>query len=177
MKKDLAIHFSFMVAFFILVSLFKKWIEIRFLPFWIGGIIGTLFPDIDYLIYTYVLHPKDPTAQKINTLIAQREVVKTWDIFATTQRNLPEMLLHKAWFQLIFLVFSFFVISSSGSLVAKGLVLAFLLHLLIDEVVDLIENKNLDKWFEGFPVILNSEQKRLFLIGNGILLLVFSFLL
>ncbi len=177
MKKDLVTHLSFMIAIFILISLYKDWIRLEFLPFWFGGILGTLLPDVDHLIYVYLLRPSDATSEKVTALLANRQVFKSWDILASTRRERKDLLLHTAHFQILFAIFALFIITSTGSMLARGLVLAFMLHLLIDQVIDLMETGNLDTWFAKFPLNLDAEQKKWYLVMSGAILLIFSFLL
>ena len=177
MKKDLITHLSFMIAIFILISLYKDWIRLEFLPFWFGGILGTLMPDVDHLIYVYLLHPNDATSLSVSGLLAKREVFKSWDILSNSRRERKDLLLHTAHFQILFVIFSLFIITSSGSMLTRGLVLAFLLHLLIDQVIDLMETGNLDTWFAKFPLNLDAEQKRWYLVGSAAVLLLLGFFL
>ena len=176
MKKDLLTHFAFFITYFLLLSLVRKWFSPEYLVLWLGGVIGTLLPDIDHLIYAYILKPKEADSMKASTLISQKEYTKSWDLLVETQGNKSDLLFHSAFFQLLFILIAFLIVTSSGSLLAKGLVLAFLLHLLIDQVTDLAEKKNIDRWFEGFPIVLSGIQKRWYLAGNIIILVVFGFL-
>jgi hypothetical protein len=175
MKKDLLTHFSFMVALFILISLYKDWVRVEFLPYWFGGILGTLLPDVDHLIYVYVVKPTESTSQRVAGLLSDRKVFQSWDILAKTRGERKDLIFHTAHFQLIFLVFAIFIITSSGSLLGMGLVLAFMLHLLIDQIIDLMETDNLGNWFAKFPFILDDKQKRYFVFANGILILLLGF--
>ncbi|KKU17510.1 MAG: hypothetical protein UX25_C0008G0011 [Candidatus Woesebacteria bacterium GW2011_GWC2_45_9] len=50
MKKEIFIHFAFLVSLFIFVSIIRKYLSFSFWPFWAGGIIGTLLPDIDHIL-------------------------------------------------------------------------------------------------------------------------------
>jgi hypothetical protein len=177
MKKDLVTHFSFMIAIFILISLFKDWIDLAFLPFWFGGILGTLIPDFDHLIYVYFLSPNESTSVRVAGLLEKREVLKSWDILSETRRERKDLLFHSVHFQLLFTIFAFFIITSTVSLLAKGLVLAFLVHLLIDQVIDLMDTGSLDNWFLRFQINLDAEQKRWYLVANALVLLVITFFL
>lgn len=177
MKKEVLIHFLFLLAFFIFITLFKKWFDLIYLPFWFGGILGTILPDIDHLIYVYVLKPEEPTSQEVSTLISKRDLKKSVVLLATTRSERSELIFHTAHFQILFLIFAFLVITSSGSLLGRGLVLAFALHLLVDGAVDLIETQNLANWFKKLPVTLDQEQIRWYLVANIAVLLIFGFLL
>jgi len=176
MKKDLITHFIYMLAFLILVALYKQWISIEYLPLLFGGIIGTFLPDVDHLIYVYFLRPNESMSKQVSSLVENKNFVKSWDMLANTRAERKNLIIHSAHFQLIFLVFAFLVITSSGSLLGRGLVLAFSLHLLIDQIIDYMETKNLDHWFTKIPMILSAEQKRWYLVGNIIVLLLLGFL-
>lgn len=176
MKKDLAIHFTFAAALFVLISIYRDWLSLPFAAFWIGGVLGTLLPDVDYLIYVYVLKPNEASSQKIAELVSQRQILKTWDILASTRGERKGLLIHNATFQILFLIFSILMITS-GTLIGMGITLAFMLHLILDEVVDLMETGSIDGWFSGFPFALSSEQKRWFLVGNTLILLLLAFLI
>lgn len=172
MKKDLAIHFTFAAAFFILISVYRDWLSLAFLPFWFGGVIGTLLPDIDYLIYVYVLKPNESSSREVASLISQKKILKTWDLLVSDFSQRKGLLVHNASFQTLFLIFSILIVTS-GNLLGMGLVLAFMLHLIMDQITDLVDSGSLDTWFVGFPLNLDKEQKRWFLVSN---FLVFIFL-
>jgi hypothetical protein len=175
MKKDLATHLTFMVALFAVATLLNKLFTLSSaVPFWIGGVLGTLLPDIDHLLYVYLLHPSDAVSTQISGLIQNKQYVKTWDTLVATRFQRTDLLFHTASFQLIFLVFAFLIITSSGSFLGSGIVLAFALHLVIDEAVDLMENKNIDAWFVKFPLKLDSQQKKWFLAVNAIAVLALA---
>ena len=57
------------------------------------------------------------------------------------------------------------------------MVLGVMLHLVIDQVVDLVETGGLDNWFSQFQLRLNEEQKRWYLGINVALILLFGFML
>src|SRR3989344_689029 len=157
MKKDLLTHFTFTAAIFILVTLLKGWFDLVYLSFWIGGVIGTLLPDIDYLIHVYLLNPQSSDARTTAQLISQKKVTRTWEMVAHARNQNSELLFHTISFQLVFWVFAIFVITSTGSILAKGIVLAFSLHLTIDQATDLMERGNLNLWFEKAPFNLDQH--------------------
>src|SRR4030042_2557062 len=175
MKKVLATHLVFTVAFFILFNVYRDWLNLAFMPFWLGALLGTLLPYTDYLIYVYLLKPKEPISQEAATLISQKKIVKAWDVLISNFSDRKGLLIHNASFQTLFLVFSVWMVTS-GSLLGTGLVLAFILHLILDQVMDLVELGNIDNWFVGFPINLDKEQKRWFLAGNALVLLFLGFI-
>jgi hypothetical protein len=164
-----------MLAFFILVALYRQWISFDYLPFLYGGIIGTLLPDIDHIIYVYFLKPNETISKQVAGLMEKRNFVKSWDMLANARAERKNLIIHSAHFQLIFLAFAFFVVTSSGSLLGRGVVLAFSLHILIDQIIDYMETKSLDHWFTKIPIVLTEKHKRWYLVLNIITLFVLGF--
>lgn len=166
-----------MVAFFIFISLFKGWFELSYLPFWFGGLLGTLLPDLDHIIYIYFLRPHELTSQRAGDLLSKQEVRKALRLLAITRSQRTKLIFHTTYFQIFFLVFTFLVITSTGSLLGRGLVLAFSLHLLVDQVVDLMETGRLQTWFQELPADFDTTQMRWYLIVVLIVLLAFGLFL
>jgi len=139
-------------------------ININLFIFFLGGVafaLGLLISREDSLAINN---------NKYNYFIEMEKPLKL-----ETKGERKELIFHTAYFQIIFLTFSIFVITSSGSLLGMGLVLAFMLHLLIDQIIDLMENNSLDSWFTKFPFSLDAKQKRYFVFANGVILLVLGF--
>lgn len=182
MKRDIFTHFAFLIVFFILITLFKKWIPLSlgsaliYIPFWIGGIIGTILPDIDHLIYVY-LKPQELTSQRVASLVSKREVINTFELLAATRYERKGLIFHSVLFQLIFLVLTFWVATSSGSLFGRGVVLGFSLHLIVDEFVDFMQVGNLGNWFSQLNVVLSKEKEVLYWLANIIAVLIFGLLM
>lgn len=136
MRRELFIHFSFWFFFFVLITLTHKYFNLGYWPFWLGGVVGTLLPDVDHLIYIYFLKPQDLTSQRVNYLINKQELVRVLSLLYETREERSGLIFHTRLFQIIFFVLTFWIMSSSGSLFGKGLVLAFSLHLIIDQIMD-----------------------------------------
>ncbi len=174
MKKVFATHLVFTIAFFILFTVFRDWLNLAFAPFWWGALLGMILPFSDYLIYIYLLNPKESLSLEAASLLSQRKILKAGDKFISSFSDRKGLLIHNASFQALFLVFAVWMVTS-GNLLGMGLVLAFMLHLILEEVMDLIELGTIDNWFTGFPVNLDKQQKIWFLAGNVIVLLFLGF--
>src|SRR4030066_2287279 len=107
-------------------------------------------------------------------MLGSRLVVATHQLLAETRYERTKIIFHTATFQLIFTVLAFWVLTSSGSILGRGLVLAFLLHMLVDQIVDLTQTGGLATWFRNFPLILEGREKQYWL-ANLALLLIFAF--
>ena len=179
MRREAFIHFSFLISLFIFISLAKKWLAIPYWPFWAGGLIGTLLPDLDHVIYALYLKPQDLNSQRINYMIQKRQIWETIKFLSETRYDLTKLIFHTSLFQIIFMILTFWVVTSSGSPFGRGIVLAFSLHLLIDQAVDITETGGLSNWFKTFPFWSPSDKKQAWAWWGGglILLLIFGFLL
>ncbi len=174
MRKEFIYHFGFLIGFLILTSLVKGYVNLSYWPYWVGGLIGTILPDLDHLIYILFLRPHELTSQRASHLINQKDYLNTLRLLAVTRYERTKVIFHSAMFQIIFTLLAVLVITSSGSVLGRGIVLGLLLHLLIDQIVDFIETKSISNWFKDFPIKLNISEKAYLIINIGIFLL-FSF--
>ena len=176
MKKELFVHTIFFVSLFLLITAFKSYFNVVYLYFWLGGLIGTILPDLDHLIYVYFLRPYELTSLRTQSLVQKGELWSTLNLLAITRSERRHLIFHTITFQAIFLLFGFFVLSSSGSLVGSGLVVAFLLHLLIDQLIDFLTLDHIQNWLYQLNFSLTREKTVFYLVFQLIVLLVFSFL-
>lgn len=175
MKKEIFIHFAFLFPLLVFVSLAKGWLNLSYWPFWLGGVVGTILPDVDHFIYIFFLRPYELTSQRAATMLQKRDVMATLRLLAETRYERTKIIFHTANFQAIFIVLAFLVISSSGNVFGRGLVLAFLLHMIVDGLVDLRDVGNLNNWFKDFPIALEGKEK-IYLGVNIAILLLFAFI-
>lgn len=176
MKRELFIHFSFWVSFFIFVALVRHYLAVPYWPFWVGGVIGTLLPDLDHVIYFYVVSPSELTSQRFNFLLQKKDILRMVQLLYETRAERRGLIFHTIFFQLIFTVLTFLMVTSS-SLVGKGIVLAFFLHLIIDQIMDLTELGTLDNWMKNSPIRLDYRGSKIYWTVGLAALLVFGFLL
>lgn len=176
MRREIFLHFSFWFSFFVFVTLINKIFDLSYWPFWLGGIVGTLLPDIDHILYLY-LRPQELTAQRANYLLDKHEIKRTLILLYETRSERKDLIFHTAFFQLIFLVLTFWIITSSGSYFGRGLVLAFSLHLLVDQMVDLTEMGSFDNWLKYSPWYVDLTKAKMYWLSLVLLLCVFGFLM
>lgn len=177
MKRELFIHLAFWFSFFVLISLFKHFLSLNYWPFWLGGAIGVLMPDLDHLIYVFFLGPQELTSQRVGFLWDRREYKRLIELLYETRSERKGLIFHTLFFQVIFLVLTFWIMSSSASLFGKGLVLSFAIHLSIDQLVDLIEMKNLSNWLKFLPISLDLRKSEIYWSAGMLLILIMGFLM
>lgn len=177
MKKEIFIHFAFFVSLFIFISLVKGFLLLSYWPLWAGGMVGTLLPDLDHIIYVYFLKPHELTSQRASYMVGKGQITRTFQLLAETRSERTKLIFHTATFQIIFLVLAFLVLTSSGSIFGRGLVLAFSLHLLVDQIVDITDTGNLDSWFQNLPFVVGKDRQKIYWIVLLALSLLFAFFL
>lgn len=177
MKKELAVHLSLLFSLVVFVSLVKGWFSLSYWPFWVGALIGNFLVDIDHFIYVYFLRPHEVTSRRVDYMVGKRKLGGTLDLLAETRGEREDLIFHTILFQIIFLILTFLVMTSSGSLLGRGLVLALSLHLLVDQAVDLLEVGNLNAWTNNLPVFLKEDKHKIYFVVVLFVVLFFAFLL
>lgn len=177
MKKEIFIHYSFLISLFIFISLAKGWMNFSYWPFWIGGIIGNFLPDLDHFIYVFFLKPNELTSQRVGYMIGKRNLSRSFQLLIESRSERTKLIFHSGLFQLIFVVLAFLVVTSSGSLFSRGIVLAFFLHLLVDQAVDYVETGNMNNWTSGYELELSKNQIKTYWSIMFFVLILLSFII
>lgn len=177
MKRKLFIHFSFLISFFLFISLYRNWFDLHYWPFWLGGIVGILLPELDHIVYVFFSNPHEVTSQRVQFLCRNKEYKKCFRLLLATRQERIGLIFHTILFQAIFMVLTFWVVTSSTSLFGRGIVLAFSLHLLIDQIDRFMEKGDLSSWFWQTPISLDRKQTITMLVFITLLVLIFGFLL
>jgi hypothetical protein len=177
MKREIFIHLSFWFCFFVFVSLAKNFLSISYWPFWVGGLLGVILPDIDHLIYVFFMNPQDLTSQRVSFLLRKKEIKRVVSLLYETREERNGLVLHTFLFQIIFLVLTFLIVTSSDSIFGRGLVLSFSLHLMIDQLIDLVDLKDLRNWGRVLPFELDLLKSKIYLGASFLLICVMGFLM
>lgn len=145
MKKEVTNHLLFYFSFFLLVTLLKQYFAWVYITFWVGGLVGTILPDVDHILYVYVFKPLELTSQRVVYYFKAKQYKEGFRLLYDTrlERNPPTggLVFHDYKFLLIFAILTFWVVSSSGSLFGRGLVLGFWLHLSVDYLKRYLEKE------------------------------------
>jgi len=177
LKKETFFHLIVFFGLFILITLIKKYFDLSYWPFWVGGLIGTFLPDIDHLIYVYFIAPQELTSQRVTQAVGKRKFTETAGLLVDTKNEREQLVFHNILFQLIFITASVLVLTSSGSIFGRGLVIAFNLHLLIDQFIDLNEGLSLSRWYKNLPFSFEKPVFRAYMFVVLLVILFFGFLL
>lgn len=159
MKKEIINHFIYFFAYFIFLTLINSLYSFSYWPLYVGGLIGLFMSYIDHLLYVFVFYPQELTSQRVILLVKNKQYKDALVLLHDTCEERKNLIFHTPLFQIIFAILTFWVVSSSGNLFARGLVLSYFLSLIIF---------NLKKY------IAKTENNFIWLV---IALFIFSFLL
>lgn len=131
MKKEIINYFLFWLGYFVFLTLVNSLYSLNYWPLYVGGLVGLFMPNIDHLLHIFVFQPQELTSQRVLALVKNKQFKEALILIYDTREERTGLIFHTFLFQIIFTVLTFWVVSSSGSLFARGLVLAYLLSLTI----------------------------------------------
>src|SRR5690348_12940926 len=108
MKKELALHIATTAIFFAPIFLLRYFsfshpsISLAYLAFWLGGLVGSILPDIDHIIYVYYLRPYEVTSQRVMYQTQKGNLMASWNLLSSTRSERTNLILHTILFQIIF---------------------------------------------------------------------------
>jgi hypothetical protein len=172
MKKELLTHLIYWLVFTALVVVIKRYFNINVLQFIFGGLIGTFLPDLDHIIYIYFIKPQDLTSQRVNYLVSKNELIRGVELIYETRTERRDLVFHTIFFQGIFFILMFLMLSSSASLFGRGLVLSFMLHLSVDQMIDLKEMSGLGNWLKDLHLNFDLTKSKIYWIASSTLILL-----
>lgn len=155
LKREIVSHFSIALIWLLAISILWWNLGSNIGPpleslffLWLGGLAGTVFPDLDQLVYCLFSYPNEFNSLRVKRLVEQQKLGELVVFLAKTAGERVRLSFHNALFQTVLVILCFFVLTSSGSLFGKGLVMAMALHLLKDEIELLSKKKEevLRRW-------------------------------
>jgi len=176
LKKELTSHYLLTLVWLGVVSLLRwKW-NLELIGLWLGALVGTMILDLDQVFYALLIYP-DPKACQ---LWREKKIKALLEYLAETYSQRTKLTFHNVLFQVGFLVFSFWVLTSTGGLFGKGLVMAANLHLLKDEFHLLLKGREeqLRRWlFWPVKQEVSFEGQKIFVGIMGLVFLGLNLLL
>ncbi len=180
------------LALLFLVIVVKGVYNIGALELLVGGMVGMFLPDLDHFVYIYFLRPQELTCQRVKQALSRGQYRLSVNLIMDSHNERIELIFHTALFHIVFFVLSFLVITSSGSIFGRGLVLAALMHLTIDQYLELkagrgggptvfttgqpqgSNKQGIHNWFNNLGVALTLRQEKFYLWGMFALTLVLA---
>lgn len=111
-----------------------------------GWIIGYILAGADHLLYAVVCNPQELTCQKIKQHIARSAWHEAWKVLKETEHERTRLPISNMLTGLIVAVLGVWVVTSSGSLLASGVVVGLEIKLYTDFILD----SDKKKWYWMF---------------------------
>lgn len=139
MKSEIKRHLLPLLAVFVFIFLFwvfgkVAWFHFVFLFF--GLLFGSLFLDLDHLIYWFYLRPNLDESRQAKNLWSGHDFKGLIKLLESTHKQHTSLIFHHYFGQIILLLISLFVFTSSDNNFTQGFLLAANLHLIVDQIED-----------------------------------------
>ena len=150
MKQKLLSYLLPVIGLFIIISCF--WVisgvkTTQLIYLFLGLIIGIFLLDIDHFIFWFLTKPNTEESRLVKLAIENKKFKSVLKIVQTSHQTHYNLIFHHYFFQVILVLFSLFILTSTQNTFISALVLSLNLHLVIDEIIGYRLNpKNLQKW-------------------------------
>ncbi|EKE05764.1 MAG: hypothetical protein ACD_19C00182G0092 [uncultured bacterium] len=169
MRKEIINHLLFWFGYFLFLTFVNSLYAFSYWPLYVGGIVGLfIMPNLDHLLYVFVFRPQELTSQRILSLIKNRQYRESLSLMYDTRNERTDLIFHTILFQFIFTILTFWVVSSSGNLFARGLVLSYFLSLVLF---------NLKKIMNKEIILEDIDKTRIYFAFQVLALFIFGLLL
>ena len=180
LKKELRTYLLVVFIWLLAITLLRWSWQWGLIGLWFGAFIGTFLINLDHFIYLFFTNPHELTSQRAQRLWEQKHLKELVILTFDTSGERIKLAFHNILFQLILFVLCLFVLTSTGNLFGSGLVMGMMLHLLRDEVGELLskQEERLKKWlFWQVNFDISFNQQKLFVILMVLFFVVLNFLL
>lgn len=175
MKHELRYHLLASSVIFVIVSIFLVIFKVNSIQIFyllLGIFIGSFILDIDHFIFWFFLKPNLEESRLARAAIKNYDFKAVYRLLKTSHQTHYNLIFHHYFFQVILVLFSFFIFTLTKNIFVTSLVVSLNLHLLIDEIIDYFYNpKTLQKW------LFARENSQLPVKFLGRYVLTFSFFL
>jgi hypothetical protein len=145
---------------------------INLLWWMLGSVIGFLFVFLDRFVNSFVTNSNGALGLRLKELVGQNKFKEGLLILLNERHEQKELVMRSFLFLLVWVVMSFFTITSVNSQFARGLMLGIGTHLVFDFVYDYFWNKErFDNWFWQIKRTFSDDEKKWTVIGFSIIYL------
>lgn len=170
MKQKVINYLTLPVLYLLVITLARFKLDLNILWIWLGGLLGSVILESDYLFQVFLVQPDLPLSFEVKQLGEKKQYKEALNTLYKRRNEIKTLTFHTIFFQIIFYCFSFFILSSSGSYFGQALVLVVLLRLLKDQFEEIRSNDGLSSvWFSKLNVSLPPASQKIYL---GVAILV-----
>ena len=171
-KKAVLNFFLPAIVFSVCLSAVHWYLRLDLFFLWMGVILGTLLWEADHLFYIWLKAPHEYTSLRFIRFLQNRKYREAFELLVETKDERPRTLFCSVLFQGFLFVVAFFVLTSSSSILGKGLVLGLLLQALTSQGRQFLKKGEITSWFWQFKA---RPARNLQALYFGLVVLVFLF--
>jgi len=149
-KHEFRYHLFGSIILFVIISIFLVIFNVsslRLLSLALCLFLGSFFLDIDHLIFWFFLKPNLEESRLARLAIQKKDFQAVYRLLKASHRTHQNLIFHHYFFQVILVLFTVFILTSTNNFIIASFLVALNLHLIIDEVIDYIyDPKILQKW-------------------------------
>lgn len=144
---------------------------------WLGALLGVFLLALDRLVYLFV-YPHELTPSRVRQLFKDGRWREALELLIATSEERTRLFFQQALGQVILLLLGFYLLTSSGSLLWKGLALSANLSLLVKEWDGLLTKPEelRHRLFPGNKEVVSEITVRLFVLGATVVFFLLTFL-
>lgn len=140
----------------------------------IGLLLGFILYHLDHLIYCLLQAPHELSSQRIMSYLRQKSWRQALSVVNQTENERSRTIFHSVVFQIALILAGFFVLTSSTSLLGKGIILGLLFHSVLDQGMRLVKKENLDSWFWQIQTVVPENIQKLYFFIILVIFILFS---
>lgn len=113
----------------------------------LGGIVGFIFLDMEYLIYAYVIDPMTDIAAEIKSYLAQKNIKEFLRFINENEHTFGEVSIRSMLFQVTLCVFTLYVVTTNSWVFVQSMCLSMLASLIYYQIIEFQRTRTLERWF------------------------------
>ena len=142
---------------------------------WIGLFLGNFLYHLDHLIYCLIQAPYEFTPQRVKRLLEQKQYRQSLELLMTSEQERKKTIFHSVVFQVGLVVACFLILTSSSSLIGKGMLIGLFLHGLVEQGTALARKETISDWFWQIKREIPQTTQIIYFIFLSVVFLVFIF--
>jgi len=137
------------LVFCFFLSLLNWQLKIRLVFLWFGIFLGVLFWQVEHLFYIFLKAPHEYVSSRFIYSLKNKQVGKAFELLLETEDE-RRVFSRSVLFQLLILIMTFFVLTSTLSILGKGLTLSLFFQSLISQGKEFLKKGEISSWFWQF---------------------------
>jgi len=178
MKKALSPLALAFIGYFLAVSLLRWRLRLDLIWLWMGGLLGLAFVYVDRLLHVYMTRPQEQLSLYVKHFIQQKNYRQALQLLAQRGDEQRFLMIRSVIFMIAFAPLAFYVITSTGSLIAVGMIMGIGLYLLYELLSHLKDLEKLKLWlFWPIKRAVTDTETQVAVYGFAFLFVLLSLLL